>query len=73
MYCLERLGLIPDPMDSKFSYALELVNWIWDQGPILIPDPTLFMSKLRPIINDKLDLGSVINDCEDKHYNTVGA
>mgnify|MGYP003141735359 CR=1 FL=1 len=24
----------------------------------LIPDPTLFMSKLRPIINDKLDLGS---------------
>ena len=37
--------LIPDPMDSKFSYALELVNWIWDQSwpvvvdvPVLIPD-----------------------------------
>jgi len=26
------LLLIPDPMDSKFSYALELVNWIWDQS-----------------------------------------
>jgi hypothetical protein len=33
---------------------------------LLIPDPTLFMSKLRPIINDRLDLGSVINDCGDK-------
>ncbi len=23
--------LIPGPVDSKFSLALELVNWTWDQ------------------------------------------
>ncbi len=28
--------LIPDPMDSKFSYALELVNWIWDQSLLTV-------------------------------------
>ena len=25
-------GLIPGPVESKFSLALELVNWTWDQS-----------------------------------------
>jgi hypothetical protein len=29
-------ALIPDPVESKFSYALELVNWIWDQFRMII-------------------------------------
>jgi hypothetical protein len=38
----------------------------------LIPDPIYDPSVLVTIQLD-LDLGSVINDCGDKHYNTVGA
>jgi hypothetical protein len=33
--------LIPDPMDSKFSYALELVNWIWDQSLLTVEINTI--------------------------------
>ena len=33
--------LIPDPMDSKFSYALELVNWIWDQSLMTVEINTI--------------------------------
>jgi hypothetical protein len=33
--------LIPDPMESKFSYALELVNWIWDQSLLTVEINTI--------------------------------
>ena len=39
--------LIPDPMDSKFSYALELVNWIWDQSLMTVEINTI-TRVLRP-------------------------
>ena len=39
--------LIPDPMDSKFSYALELVNWIWDQSLLTVEINTI-TRVLRP-------------------------
>ena len=41
--------------------TLEESHWV-----LLIPDPTVL--RLRCAV----DLGSVIIDCEFKHYNTVG-
>jgi len=35
--------------------------------PGLIPDPLVNQRE-----NSAMDRGSVINDCGDKHYNTVG-
>jgi len=32
---------MPDPMESKFSYALELVNWIWDQSLMTVEINTI--------------------------------
>ena len=37
--------LIPDPMESKFSYALELVNWIWDQSLLTVEINTITLGK----------------------------
>jgi len=45
------LLLIPDPMDSKFSYALELVNWIWDQSLLTVEINTITRWAVKELPN----------------------
>ena len=42
-----QLSLIPGPVESKFSLALELVNWTWDRCALLcsIGAPVFIFSK----------------------------